>query len=69
MSDNDGRTTTHAGGRKPQYPDLGAMTSMKVRLPEQWKEKIREIGGGNLSKGTRYLFKFWQQNSPNADDD
>jgi hypothetical protein len=64
-----GSDKTNRGGRTPQYPELGAMTHMKVRVPEAYKEKIREIGGDNLSAGTRYLFEFWQEHSPNANQD
>jgi hypothetical protein len=57
------------GGRTPEYPEMGAMTSMKVRLPEPYKEKIREIGGGSLGAGTRFLFEFWKEHSTNSDSD
>lgn len=60
---------SNRGGRKPQYPEHGAMVHMKVRVPEAYKEKIREIGGQNLSAGTRFLFEFWQEHSPNANSD
>ena len=38
-------------GRKPKYPDAGAMATCSVRMPEGFWKHIRERGGDEYLRG------------------
>lgn len=41
-----------------------AMIPMKVKVPPQYKSRIREIGDGNMSLGVRRLLEHHDQITP-----
>lgn len=48
-------------GRNPIYDSR--MTTLKVTLPEEFKDHVRDIGDGNLSKGVREAIEFHIDNA------